>query len=202
MHVNGYRLIGNNWQNQNLMEHYNGRAFIARDPGVFAFAGRVVVIPGVRDVPHGGAMTGIVARYGLEDLFGMHPDLDQNATRLMVVGSVARMAGMPSHADPMAWAAANLNVTLSARNASGLVSRQEAIAIVMALYEQRTNTRINSIAIRNFQHTQGMTLDSRYAQAVRVAFELGLITDNTLNPQGAVSIGEFLHWLAVLSARV
>jgi len=202
MFVSGYRETNNHWQQQNLVEHHNGRAFVTRAPGRFAFTGRVVDIPGITEVPRGGVVTGIVARYGLEDLFGLNVDLQQNANRQMVVGSIARMAGVPQGADPFAWANANLNVTMSGRNATGLISRQEAIAVTMALYEHRTGTGVNTIMVRNFQNIAGMSLDARYAQAVRAAFEMGIISDTSMNPSGAISIGEFLDMLSIMSARV
>ncbi|MCL1885112.1 MAG: hypothetical protein FWF81_15315 [Defluviitaleaceae bacterium] len=203
--VSGYSFINSDWRPQTLVEHHNGRAFVARRPGTFAFTGRVVEIPGIETVPRGGVVTGIVARYGLEDLFGLNVDLYQNANRQMVVGSIARMAGVPRNADAFAWVNANLNVTMTGRNATGLISQQEAIAMTMALYEHRTGTRINTIRIHNHRNTAGMTLDNRHAQAVRAAFELGLVTHDTFvefDPAGAITIGEFLDMLSILSARI
>ncbi|MCL2224166.1 MAG: hypothetical protein FWB96_04255 [Defluviitaleaceae bacterium] len=200
--VSGNRWVNERWQAETLVEHHNGRAFIARAPGEFAFAGRVVDIPGIETVPRGDAVTQIVARHGLEDYLGIHTDLMANANRQMVVGSVARAAGVPQGADVFAWANANLNVNMSSRNSTGLVSNQEAIAIVMALYEHRTNTRINTIRINNMARTANMTLDPRYAQAVRAAFELGLVTDDTLNPAGSMTTGALMDMLALLNARV
>jgi hypothetical protein len=202
MFVAGHSLVNNNWQPRTLVEHHNGRAFIERAPGTFAFTGRVVNIPEIETTPRGPVVTSIVARYGLEDLFGLNVDLRQNANRRMVVGSIARMAGVPQNADPIAWANQNLNVQLSSRNATGLISRQEAIAVTMALYEHRTGTRINTLRIQNNQHTNGMTLDPRYAQAVRVAFDLGFVTDTTMNPAGQITIGEFLDMLSIMSSRI
>jgi hypothetical protein len=202
MFVAGHRFMNNAWQPRNLIEHHNGRAFIERSPGTFAFTGRVVDIPGIETVPRGAVVTGIVARYGLEDIFGMNVDLYQFANRQMVIASVARFAGIPHNADAFAWANANLNVTMSSRNATGLISRQEAIAITMALYEHRTGTRINTLGIRNFANTADMELDPRYAQAVRAAFDIGIVTDTYMDPAGPITIGEFMDILSVLNARV
>ncbi|MCL2840517.1 MAG: hypothetical protein FWE05_07050 [Defluviitaleaceae bacterium] len=200
--VNAFRLQSGQWVPQPLVEFYNGQAAITHAPGTIAFTGSVVNIHGANAQPQGGAMTSIVARFSLESIFGQNIDLQQNANRHMVVGSVARIAGAPHGADPMTWAVTNLNVDMSSRNADALISRQEAIAVVMALYERRTNTRVDTIMIRNFQNTAGMTLDPRYAQAVRAAFEVGIITDNHFDPSGAITIGEFLDMLASLGNRV
>jgi hypothetical protein len=200
--VNAFRQQAGQWIPQNTIQFAHGRAIASRTPGTFAFTGRTVNIPGIENVPRGNTVTSIVARHGLEDLFGLNIDLQQNATRQMVVGSMARIAGAPHGADLMNWGVANLNVNLSSRNATGLISQQEAIAVAMAVYEHRTNTRVNTIAVRNFQNTAGMQLDNRYAQAVRAAFEVGMITDNSFNPAGPITIGEFLNMLAELTSRV
>ena len=202
MTVNAFNLHVGQWVPQPLIEFYNGVGIATRLPGTYAFTGRVVDISGIVEEPRGNEMLTIVARFGLEDLFGMNVDLQQNANRHMVVGSIARMAGAPLGVDPMAWADANLNVVMTTRNPNALISRQEAIAMVMALYEVSTNTQVSSIMIRNYQNTAGMELDSRYAHAVRAAFEIGIINDTEMNPAGPINIGEFLDMLAALGARV
>jgi hypothetical protein len=202
MFVTGYERVANRWLPQPLIEQHVGQSFVSRAPGTFAFTGRTVSIPGIVEEPQGDVITRFAARYGLEDFLGLNVDLQQNATRQMLAGSIAAMAGAPRTADPIAWMDSNMNINMSSRNANALVSRQEAIAMVMALYEHRTNTSIDNFMIRNFQQTAHMVLDARYAQAVRVAFEMGLITDYELNPAGPISIGEFLNMLATLDARV
>jgi hypothetical protein len=202
MSASGYRRVNNNWQIQNLTEYHNGRGFGIRAPGAFAFTGRVIDIPDIENVPRGNVAVGIVARYGLEDLFGLNIDLQQNATRQMIVGSIARAAGVPRNSDAFAWANANLNVTMPSRNAAGLIPWQEAVAVTMALYERRTNTAVNTMNITNFQQTAGMNLDARYARAVRAAFEVGIVSNSSRDPAGAITIGEFLDMLTLLSSRV
>ncbi|MDR0271736.1 MAG: fibronectin type III domain-containing protein, partial [Clostridiales bacterium] len=200
--VNAFRHQNGQWIPQTTSEYNSGRAISSGSPGTFAFTGRTVSIPGIEEVPRGSTVTSIVARFGLEDLFGPNVDLQRNATRQMVIGSAARIAGAPHGSDPMTWAAANLNVNMSSRNATGLISRQEAIAVVMSVYERRTNTNVNTIQIRNFQTTAGLQLDQRYAQAVRAAHEVGILSDANYDPAGAITIGEFLNMLAELTTRV
>jgi len=201
MSVRGHRFVNNNWHNETLFEYHNGRAFLSRAPGQFAFAGRAVVIPGIETTPRGPVVASIVARHGLEDLFGVNVDLQANANRQMVVGAIARAAGVPQGADAFAWVATNLNVTMSSRNPTGLISNQEAVAMLMALYEHRTNTRLNTIRITNTTRTAGMTLDSRYAPAVRAAFELGFVSSENFNPAGSITIGAFMDMLTRLNER-
>ncbi|MCL2188506.1 MAG: hypothetical protein FWC16_00400 [Defluviitaleaceae bacterium] len=190
------------WQNMPTNERNNGIAVIAQNVGTYAFSGREVHIQGIENVPGGYIVTSLVARFGLADVFGGGEiDLHRNATRQMLTGSLARLAGAPPAADTVSWVANNMNVTLANRNAQGLVSQQEAVAMLMALYEQRTNTRVNSIIIRNHTHTAGMKLDDRYAQAVRAAFELGILQEG-INPNSPITIGDWLDMLMALDTRV
>jgi hypothetical protein len=202
--VNGYRFVNGAWVNMTVTDHHNGKAITTRMPGVFIFAGREVNIPGIENVPRGGNISAFTAKYGLEDFLGYDGvDLNQAATRYMVAGCVARMAGAPKDADPIAWINANLNVSLSSRNATGNVQVQEAAAMVMALYEMKTKTSIRTMTIRNFQITARMTgLDNRYAQAVRAGFETGVLTNTSIRPADSITIRGLLEMLAGLDAKV
>jgi hypothetical protein len=202
--VNGYSHVNGGWVNLPVTDHHNGKAITVRAPGRFVFSGREVNIPGIENVPKGGNISAFTAKYGLEDYLGYDGvDLNQNATRYMVAGCVARMAGAPKDADPIAWVNANLNVTLSSRNANSNVQVQEAAAMVMALYEKRTNTSISKMTIRNFQATARMTgLDDRYRQAVRAGFETTVLTDTNMRPADAITIRVLLDMLAALDAKV
>jgi hypothetical protein len=202
--VNGYRNENGAWVNQPITDHANGKAMTTRIPGTFIFTGREVNIPGIENVPKGGNISAFTAKYGLEDYLGYDGvDLNQRATRYMVAGCVARMAGAPKDADPIAWINANLNVTLSSRNATGNVQAQEAAAMVMALYEKKTNTEIRRMTIRNHQATARMTgMDDRYAQAVRAGFETKVLTDTNMRPADPITIRQLLDMLAGLDAKV
>jgi|GEM_PF-1195966 len=203
--VNGFNQVRNlagqtEWVQATLVEQATGFAIIAQNIGAFAFAGRTVSIPGIENVPGGHLVTSLVVRFGLGDIFG-HGDVDlhQNATRGQIAASIARLAGAPAGSD-ITWVAANMQVTLANRNANSLVAQQEAVALVMALYERRTGTRIESMIIRDHTRTAGLDLDTRYAQAVRAAFELGII--DSLQPGAPTTIGDLLEMLAALNARI
>ncbi|MCL2203953.1 MAG: hypothetical protein FWB88_08440 [Defluviitaleaceae bacterium] len=189
------------WRALPTTEQGAGFALVAQAPGVYAFAGAVVNIPGIEHVPGGQVITSLVARFGLTGVFGQDEiDLHRHATRHMVMGSVARLAGAPANANPVNWVASYMNVTPANRNAQGLISQQETLAMVMALYEHRTNTRVSSMLIRNHTLTAGMNLDGRYAQAVRAGFEIGIVAD--LQPAAPVTIGDLLDMLVALDGRI
>ena len=200
--VNAFILHVSGWIREQHFQMANGPTISVRAPGTFAFTGRLIIIADLQELPRGGAVIAIVATFGLDDLFGYDVNLHQNANRHMIVGSVARIAGAPVNADPIAWSAANLNVQMTNRNANSLLQTQEAIALVMALYERRTNTSVAQIVIRDTHATAGMNLDPRYRQAVNAAFEIGIVTNRNINPQGSITIGEFLDMLSQFNQRV
>ena len=200
--VNVHELIAGQWVARNLQTTIYGRAVSTNSSGTFAFTGRTVQIQGTENLPFGASTVNIAAHFGLEDFFGVGIDLGQNADRRMVIGSIARIAGAPANAEPIAWVAANMDVHLTSRNGTALIPRQEAVALVMSLYARRTGTRMEAIQVRNFQNTNGMSLDPRYADAVRAAFEVGIISDTNMNPAGAITIGEFLDMLTEFNRRI
>jgi hypothetical protein len=202
--VRGFQLQSNAWRNMPVTDFYSGKAITSRVPGTFIFAGRAVNIPGIETVRQGGAISAFTAKHGLNDFLGNDLiDMNRNATRQMVAGCVSRMAGAPRGSDPINWVSTNLNMALSSRNANGAVQLQEAVAMVMALYENKTNTRISTMTIRNHTLTANMTgLDNRYAQAMRAAFEIGVLTDVNIRPRDNITIGGLLNMLAALDAKI
>ena len=199
--VNAFRLFTADWIFENTTRMANGFTVSTRTPGTFAFTARLIIIDDVEEMPRGRAVIEIVAFFGLEDFFGEYVNIHQNASRGMVVGSIARIAGAPRAADPIAWSAANMNMQFTSRNAAALIPYQEAVAALMALYERRTNTRLASIVIRNTQITAGMNLDPRFSHAVNAAFEVGIIANRDIDPRGAITIGEFLDMLTEFRRR-
>jgi hypothetical protein len=75
--------------------------------------------------------------------------------------------------------------------------------MLMALYEHKTNSQIKNLTIRNYQTPSALKrLDDRYAQAMRAAFELGILTNTELRPANPITIGELLDMLGALNAKV
>jgi hypothetical protein len=203
-YVNGFQSQSGHWVAQNVFDHLSGKAMVTQTPGTFIFAGNAVNIPGIDTVPQGGTISTFTAKYGLEDyLGGAGVDLNQNATRQMVAGCVARLAGAPKAAEPIGWISSNLNTSLSSRNAGGNVQVQEAASMIMALYEKKTGTAIDKMTIRNQSATHNMTgLDDRYTQAVRAALETGILSDADISPDGEINIRSLLDMLARLESKV
>ena len=194
---------GGIWSNINAMDYMGKKAIYTKKPGIYAFSGRVLSIPGITDVPNGSVITNLVAKYGLDDYLGKGNSLNLNAvlTRSMAVGCAARLAGAPNTADPTAFFASK-GIVLTSRNAQGPISVQEAVYLAMMAYQARTNTKVDSIQIRNYNLTSGINgIQTNYKKSVQAAFETGIYTNQGMNPNGTMTVNEFLQMLANMSSK-
>lgn len=194
--VQGFTNTGNGWLPMEAVVLGQGRGIISNRPGSFALTARLVNIPGIQNVVRGGTMTGIVARYGLDDFLGRDEiDLDAWATRHMVIGSAARLAGAPRGADPANWLRAR-GVNVSARGAGQDITQQEAAALMVHVYEVRTNTRTAAMRIRNQNAINALThYDPNLRDALRVAIELQLIDPENFQPALRITKRQLLQML-------
>ncbi len=194
--VSGYRFEAGMWTPFDAQEFGSGMAMYVTSPGTYVLAGSKISIPNIEKVQGAGTITGIVAKYGLDDFFGKDGsfNLEDNAQRYQVAGSIARMAGAPKNADSYEWIKSNMGLSVSSRNANRAIQRQEAIYLAMALYESRTGTKISSIKIRNYTQLNNVrSLDASYKKSVQAAYELGFISDREFSPQSSVSVKEIVE---------
>jgi len=180
-----------------------GRSFTSNRPGMHAFTGRVVVIPGIGPHARQGTVTGIVARFGLDDFLGReHIDINANATRQMVIGSVARLSGAPRGTDPVNWMRGQ-GATVPARNLGQEISGQEAVALMMHVYELRTGTRYTTIRIRNNNAINNMgEFDAAFRGSLRAAIELEIIDPDYFSPRERLLIRDLIRMLDALDRNV
>ena len=201
--ISAFRFINGVWLPVEVDDFFPDRGFFTRAPGVYVFVGRDIHIPGFEVERHAGNVTAIVARHGLDDLFGRDMiDINANATRMMVAGSVARIAGAPRAANPFNWLN-EAGVNISARNPNAYITQQEAVHMLMVAYQNRTGTNIQTLRITNFGAVANVqNLDDRYRQSVSAALQLGLFTDSSFNARGTVTIRELFNMLGTLDARI
>lgn len=198
-----YRLVNGVWLPVEVIDFGDARGIFTNRPGTYVFTGRVINIPGFETERHAGNVTAIIARHGLDDLFGREMiDIHANSTRMMVAGSVARIAGAPRAANPFDWLN-NAGVNISARNPNAYITQQEAVHMLMVAYQNRTGTNIQTLRITNFGAIANVqNLDDRYRQSVSAALQLGLFTDSNFNARGQISIRELFNMLGTLDARL
>jgi hypothetical protein len=200
----GYKLTQGTWLMREAVPYGSGKAMYADEPGVYIFAGRTVVIPGIQNMAGAGTITAIVAKYGLDDFFGKGEsfNLEANASRSAVISSVARMAGAPRGSDAQGWLRTN-GITLPTRDMYGDIQTQEAVFLVMELYEARTGTNLSTLTIRNHALTAGITgLNDNYKASVKAAFELGLYGNQAMEPAAGITSGEILEMLYTLDGMI
>jgi hypothetical protein len=201
--IRGFSREANMWIPQNIANFGNGVAIHTNRTGIFIFAGTIITIQGIENMEQGLDVIALVARHSLTDFFGQNFSLDDYATRGMVINSIARMAGAPRGADPIQWLTQNHGVRISSRNMNGPISTQETISLVMRLYEIRTNTNVSTIRINNFGAISGIEgISQNYRQDILVAFEVGLYTNENMQPNKNITIGELFEILIVLDNKV
>jgi hypothetical protein len=202
--VEAYQSIsGNLWNNVPTMDVGDGQGIFTTQLGPVVFTGRVITIQGIEQVVGGPVAQGVVARHGLDDFFGRgNFDVNQVATRGMLVNSVARMMGAPRGADSVLWLRAN-GVDVSAAGMNNPVSYQSALHLVMLVYEAQTGTRADSLQVRDFNMLNRLEgLNPQYRSTVQAAIQLNLVDGNTLQPNAQITIGSLLEVLALLDRLV
>jgi hypothetical protein len=203
--VKAFYMNAGQWIELPVVLYGDAKAVMVTLPGIYVFAGHAVEIPGIENQEKAGIKIAIVVKYGLDDFFGRDGtfDLEADASRFMLISSVARMAGAPKGADAAGWLRENLDLVVSARGTNSPIQTQEALHIVTSLYAVKTNTQVESIRIRNYNTTAGIAgLDERYAQSVRAAFEIGLFENKYMDPREAFKVKEVLDLLTKLDAKV
>ncbi|MCL1936633.1 MAG: hypothetical protein FWF57_09710 [Defluviitaleaceae bacterium] len=199
--VEPFHFVNNMWARV-ATSFNNGSSVFAAHPGSFVFTGREINIPGVGS---GAANTmGIVARHGLDEFFNGADgviNINDTATRGMLVESVARMLGATRGTNANTWLRNN-GISLPPGNANMPISTGEALHMIMLVYSERLNTPVENIRITNFAPTNGLTLNPAFATSFRAAIEIGLYRETDLQPNASISIGELLDVLTNLDRLI
>ena len=200
----GYKLILGRWAAVSLYDYAGKKAISTTELGSYTFTASKLVINGISNLPNGVTIIEIINKYGLDDYLGKggNINLKANLTKHMAIGSLARIAGNTKTQDPVDFLKSK-GITVSSRNSNDNISSQEAVYITMKVYELRSNKKIDTIKIRNYNKTSGIKgINNKYKKAIQVAFELGIYNNENMNPNGAMTIQEFLQMLANLSSKV
>ncbi len=73
----------------------------------------------------------------------------------------------------------------------------------MMVYQVRKNVKIDTVQIRNFAATSNIKgIQPVFKKSVQSAFELGVYTNSGMNPNGIMTIKDYLQMLANISAKV
>lgn len=201
--VKGNKQYVGAWISQDVSDYGSKKAIYTLLPGIYAFTGYTITIPGITDSPNGTVITNLVAKFGLEDYLGKGGAINPNAvlTRTEALGCAARISGAAKTDDPQNYLSSR-GVSVVGRNSQANISSQETIYFTMMAYQIRTNTNIDSIQIRNYGLTSSINgIANSYKKAVQAAFETGIYTNSNMNPNGTITVREFLEMLAVLAKK-
>lgn len=203
--VSGYSYVNGSWMPIDVTAFGDNKAIYTNSPGTFIFTGRIIKIDGLDSMKYGGNISGIVAKYGLDDFLGVDGEIKMTdaADRSMVIESIARMAGAPKGADAIKWLKENMNMTVSSRNMYQPITTEESVYLVMSLYEAKSKTKISTIKIKNFNATKNITgMNDNYKQHIRAAFELGIYAEPQMQPKGTITIQNLFEMLGRLDAKL
>ena len=202
--VNGFRFAGTNWVQTEVNIQGTARAMRTNGTGAFAFNILNLNLPGVSQMQGNETLTALFVRYGLHDFLGLDDsfNLQNNITLQQVQGISARLAGAPSAANPQTWLRGQ-GYIVPVRGASSPATTQEAIYTLMAVYEIRTNTNINSLRISNFNAASGINgIDARFRPSIQAAFELNLYSNANMNPTAPITVEDVLRMILAINQRV
>lgn len=200
----GYMQNNSIWNEIELNEYNSKKAIYTTVPGVYVIAGKTVNIPGISGVDNGTPITRIVVKYGLDDYLGKDEAFNLNAkiTKGMAVGVAARIAGAPKSSDPMQYLSSK-GINISSRGSQNAIESQEAVYLVMMVYQTRTGKNIDTIKIRNYTLTQNIKgVNSNYLKAIQAAFEVGIYTNKNMIPKEGMTVNEYLQMIVKLSEKV
>jgi hypothetical protein len=205
--VQGYSLRNNTWQTEQVVDMFaNRKTIMTNRAGSYVFTGYTAVMNGfdtITGIGDGTAVSAIIARYGLDDYLGKGMAFmpDSPASLGSVMGIIARLAGMPRNADPAVYLRGR-GYEITGRTTAN-VRNDEAIHLMMMLYEMKTGTKVSTIRIRDFSLTAGITgIDPRYLQSVRAAYEIGLCDDEFLRPRDAAATADIVRLIHRLNRIV
>ncbi|MBR1735784.1 MAG: fibronectin type III domain-containing protein, partial [Firmicutes bacterium] len=197
--VSGNRQQNGTWTNVEVSGYGTKKAIYTLEPGTYAFSGKKIAIPGITNVPNGGAITQMVVKYSLDDYFGKDTSFNLNAklTKNMAVGAAARIAGAKKGDNPITYFNSK-GINVSTRGNTNATT-QEAIYLAMASYQIRTGVKVDSIRVTNYKNTADATgLQPAYKKSVQAAYSMGAYNNNNLQPNEPMTVKDFLQILVNL----
>ncbi|MCL2168399.1 MAG: hypothetical protein FWB74_00065 [Defluviitaleaceae bacterium] len=202
--LGGYQLAAGTWARRDVVQQGASRMIRTQVPGIFGFSRMTFILPGINTLPNHNNLQALIIRHNLTEFLGYGATFELNAPISLsaVQGIVARIGGAPQGTNAQNWLTSQGYIA-PFRGATAPAQTQEAIYTIMALYEIRTNTRVSQLRISNFNNLAGINgIDNRYRTHIQAAFELGIFTNQAMNPTAPMTVGDFLRMLIALDQRV
>lgn len=201
--IYGYRNNNSSWEDMNTRDYGNKKGFETNLLGLFAFAGKTINIPDIGGIPNSTEMKKLIAKYGLDNYLGKDIiDTDSYATKYQVVGCISKMAGNSTNQNEIAFLKSKgINVTQGKLYDN--ILNQEAVYLIMSLYEVKTNTKIENVRITNYNLSSNIkNANENYKKSLQVAAQLGICNDNSISPKDNITIRDLLKYLSNLNSKV
>lgn len=202
--ASGYKKSDTGYVTADTRDYLGKKAIFTKQTGEYVFAGRKFAINGTGNLPNGDKINTIVLKYGLDDFLGKDGNINLNKpmTRREVIGSVARLAGATKTQDSIQYLKTK-NITVSNRNMDNNITAEEAIYLVMKVYELRSGTKVETLKIKNYNLTKDIkNINSTYKKSIQVAFDIGIYNNSNMIAKGTISTQEFLQTLVNMSTMV
>ncbi len=203
--IKGYDLSSSNFGNTLEIQNFGkNKGIFTKKPGIYIFVGQILVIPGLVGNDNASKTFSIISKYDLYDILGINGyiDLDKVVTRQMFLDTIARLSGAKSGTNSTEFLLSKGYTELLGNKQSNIYL-QESIYLTMVCYEIRTNTKIDSISIRNYGITSNIkNIDPKFEKSIKVALELNIYNDTNLNPRSTININKMLELLTTLDGKV
>lgn len=205
--VRGYYYNGGSNYTQAATTQYKGGQVIRTSgPHTFLFtiSSAASVVEGLFDaVDFPGDMSALISKYGLTDYVGGDKaKLEGAATVKDAMGIIARIAGAAVDAEPVSWLIAK-GYSVSGKTSASVLTKQEAMYLVMALYEIKSGVSIVNMRISDFTATAGFSgIDAKYLRSIQAAYELEVWDDPELIPKETATVGDLLNMISRLAAKI
>lgn len=201
--VSGYRKNNSTWDTIPTKDYGNKKGFETNLLGIFVFSGRIINIPDIAGIPNSNYVKEIIAKYGLDDYLGKDViDSSRKATKYEVAGCIAKMAGADTSANPVAYLKSK-GINITSAKLYNDISNQEAVYLIMSLYETKTGTKVSTIKITNYNTLENIKdASENYKKSLQVAIQLGICTDNSIAPKDTISVKDFLKYLGYMSQKI
>lgn len=198
--VSGFQKLLSDWISVETTDFLNGKAIYTLVHGIYIFTGYEINIVGIENTENAENIKNLVAKYNLGDFFGNNGfTVNNNITKSMLVNTMARMLGSAKGADPINYLSAK-GIAVNNRNMQSQISTQEAISLIMSLYEQKTSRKISTIKIRDYNTIASIkNIDDKNKLSIQVAFETGLYTNKKMNPNEKITIKDVLNMLVAIN---
>ncbi len=200
--IKGFTIQGSLWTELQTYDAGNGKALSSDKPGTFIFAGGKLYIPALDGMPNSADITALIAKYNLGAILGTDFSAATPATYYKFAACIARISGASATDDPFEYLKSK-GLTVASYKSQSPITKQEALYLLMGLYEIKTGTKISTLAITDYSLTSSFTdIDSKYLKSVQAAYQLKLFTDKNFKAKSSVTVGELLQMLANLNKKV